>query len=321
MCNILTFRFACTHTLPHRRSRCAGTKHRVTATSIRAACTAQSFLELRLRTACGPCQQAAWDASWKARLARANAFLTGLRERDLPGAREVGDLVKGLGEEYAREEWGSRSVFAGANKAGAARVKHSYHVRTASKLPYEVRPEDVVETRAKEWADMDERDYDGDYVASSDPIHPVSTDYTHPWEDDDGAWAVRYLEAEGGDGDGAGEDALDLDAHGSWVWDGGGDASASNENTESTTRDSETQTTHHDGWPGHQDDSPDASPDATTQLASNDARPAPEHTAQISQVIQAFWSLLDAATTPPQPPLPTTLHHHHHYLQFAPQRH
>jgi hypothetical protein len=100
MCNIITFRFVCQHTLRRRRSRCSGTKHRITANSIKAACVAESFLTIYLRIQCGPCQHTTWEAEWKLKLERANTFLTKLRQRNLPGVEEITALVKELEAEY-----------------------------------------------------------------------------------------------------------------------------------------------------------------------------------------------------------------------------
>jgi hypothetical protein len=196
MCNIITFRFSCQHTLRRRRSRCSGTKHKITANGIKAACVAESFLTIYLRIQCGPCQHTAWEAEWKLKLERANTFLTKLRQRHLPGIEEITALVKGLEAEYTTASWDTRSMFAHAPKASITRVKYSQYERKASKLPQEVRPEDIVHKTTKKWTEMEVDDYDDDYIASTDPIHPVSTDYSHPLDDDDGAWILQHLSSE-----------------------------------------------------------------------------------------------------------------------------
>jgi hypothetical protein len=196
MCNIITFRFVCQHTLRRRRSRCSGTKHRITANSIKAACVSESFLTIYLRIQCGPCQHTTWEAEWKLKLARANTFLTKLRQRNLPGVEEITALVKELDAEYTTASWDTRTMFAHAPKASITRVKHSQYERKASKLPQEVRPEDVVDKATKKWTEMAVDDYDDDYIASTDPIHPVSTDYSHPLDNDDGAWILQHLSSE-----------------------------------------------------------------------------------------------------------------------------
>ncbi|KAI4955994.1 hypothetical protein J4E91_000204 [Alternaria rosae] len=90
--------------------------------------------------------------------------------------------------------------------------------RTArSPLTQEVRPEDVVDPKdhVKDWTEMDENDYDGDYIASTDPIHPVSTDYSHPLDDDDGSWILNHFSPEEMETEAA---DLDFDQNG-WSWD------------------------------------------------------------------------------------------------------
>jgi hypothetical protein len=216
MCNVVTFRFICQHTLRRRRSRCGGTKHKSTANSTKAACIAESFLTINLCIDCDRCQHIAWEDAWKLKLERANTFFAKLQQRDLPGVEEIAALVKELEEEYVTASWNTRTMFAHGPKPSISRVKHQYYEKAASKLPHEVRPEDVVEKTEKEWTEMDDLDYDGDYEASTDPIHPVSTDYLHPLDDDDGAWILQHL----AEADGAELHANDVDfnnGHG-WTW-------------------------------------------------------------------------------------------------------
>jgi hypothetical protein len=219
MCNIITFRFACQHTLRRRRSRCNGTKHKITATSTKAACVAESFLTIYPRIECGPCQHKAWEDRWKLKLERANTFLTKLRQRDMPGVEEVTLQVKELEAEYATESWHTRNMFAHASKPSVTRVQHGRYEKKPSKLPQELHPGDIVDKAAKTWAEMNDHDYDDNYEASTDPIHPVSTDYSHPLDDDDGDWILQHLEPEDGADihSGSGMD-FSTDDHG-WNWD------------------------------------------------------------------------------------------------------
>ncbi|EAT78810.2 hypothetical protein SNOG_13786 [Parastagonospora nodorum SN15] len=217
MCNIVTFQFTCQHTLRRRRSRCGGTRHKITANSTKAACIAESFLTIYLQIECDRCQHTAWEDTWKLKLERANAFLAKLQQRDMTGFEEVAALVKDLDAEYATASWNTRTMFAHGPKPSVTRVKHSYYEKAASKLPQEVRPEDVVVKADKEWTEMDDLDYDGNYEASTDPVHPVSTDYSHPLDDDDGAWILEHLSEAGVVQT---PDAINLDfenGHG-WSW-------------------------------------------------------------------------------------------------------
>jgi hypothetical protein len=114
----------------------------------------------------------------------------------MPGVEEITVQVEALEADYATESWHTRAMFAHAPKPSVARVKHVRYERKASRLPQEVHPEDIVETAAKTWAEMDNHDYDDNYEASTDPIHPVSTDYSHPLDGDDGAWILQHLSLE-----------------------------------------------------------------------------------------------------------------------------
>ncbi|KAF2819278.1 hypothetical protein CC86DRAFT_307411 [Ophiobolus disseminans] len=220
MCNIVTFRFTCQHTLRRRRSRCGGTKHKTTVNSTKAACVAESFLTIYLRIDCDPCQHRAWETAWKLKLERANTFLDKLRQRSLSGVDEICVLVKSLEAEYATASWDTRNVFAHAPRPSVTRVKHNFYEKTASKLPQEILPEDVIDKAEKAWGELEEDDYDGNYVASTDPVHPVSTDYSHPWDDDDGDWILQHLSPE--DVDPGFDDTIDLHNH-SWSWGDGDD--------------------------------------------------------------------------------------------------
>jgi hypothetical protein len=94
MCNIIQFLFSCQHSARLPRSRCKGTKHKVTRTSVRAACTAECFLTIRLQTECSSCQHKTWQEGWKLKLERARTFLAKLTEKRMPGIEAVATLVK-----------------------------------------------------------------------------------------------------------------------------------------------------------------------------------------------------------------------------------
>jgi len=307
MCNIVTFRFTCQHTLRRRRSRCGGTKHKVTANSIKAACIAESFLTIYLRIECDPCQHKAWEEAWKLRLERANAFLTKLRQRELPGAGEVAALVQALEAEYATASWDTRKMFAHGPKPSITRVKHNYYERAASKLLQEVRPEDIVEKTEKGWDEMGEEDYDGNYVASTDPIHPVTTDYSHPLDDDNGDWILQHLSPE--DIEPGFSDVIDLHNH-SWSW---GD----DDNTAAIGTDTEVWALDRNNAPGDTKATqmststdgdlvawgPDVNKTSSGQISicvGEDGEA--ERSARVEEVINAFWSVVNAGH-------PTAEHH------------
>jgi hypothetical protein len=333
MCNIVTFRFTCQHTLRHRRSRCGGTKHKVTANSVKAACIAESFLTIYLRVECGSCQHKAWDESWRRKLERAKVFLDKLRERDLPGAEEVAALIKVLDGEFAVALWDTRNTFAHGPKPSITRVQHNYYEKATSKLQQEVRPEDVVERAEKGWHEMVDEDYDGDYVASTDPIHPVSTDYSHPLDDDDGAWILQHLSPDDGD---TAEPSDGIDFHtSSWNWGGSDHEEATQDVAETWKQEEEEEVTFHDaGMNGCSGDiaaglvawGPDVDKTSTDEISLAGLRDAgAEHSARVEDVVAAFWSVVnvDQHHTDPQSPAPpatpdsNTLHTLLHDLKLS----
>lgn len=201
----------------------------MTRTSIRAACTAESFLTVYIQTDCSPCEHRIWESNWESKLERARTFLAKLIEKRMRGVDEISTLVRELNEQYHVACWDARNMPLHAFKKSVARVNVSDHKTARSPLIQEVRPEDVVDPkeRMKDWSEMDENDYDGDYIASTDPIHPVSTDYSHPFDDDDGSWILNHFSQEEMDASSNGDVVLDFD-HDGWSWD-------NNDNEKSTT--------------------------------------------------------------------------------------
>lgn len=159
---------------------------------IKTACSAESFLTLHLRIACGACQQAEWEDEWEARLERANAFLHSLEEQGSLAVDKVAQLVTQLESDYKAAAWSARSEFGPGPTSRVNKVKHAPVKRTSSPLRQEVQPEEVPDREvAKGWLDMTEEDYDGDYVGYTDPLHPINTDYNFPSMDQDDSWLIE----------------------------------------------------------------------------------------------------------------------------------
>jgi hypothetical protein len=304
MCNIVTFRFICEHTLRRQRSRCGGTKHRITSSSIKAACIAESYLTIHLKIGCGACQHKAWEESWELKLEIANTFLAKLRQRNMPGAAETCALVRELETQYATATWDTRNMFASVPKPSVKRVKHNYYEKAASKLTQEVLPEDVIEKKHKEWAKMDEEDYDGNYVASTDPIHPVSTDYSHTLDDDDGAWILQHLSPQ--EIEPSLSDGFDLHNHG-WSWGESDNGLHTEEVTqpehiaEDFSEDKGTISTRSNtsmdlvAW------GPEITKTSTSKITMNGQHDnEAQHSARVKQVLNAFWSAVNAAPLDPR---------------------
>ena len=73
----------------------------------------------------------------------------------------------------------------------------------------EVLPEDIPEPVEVIGPDHPDYEYDWDYVASTDPVHPVDTNYAHPLDEVDPAWLLSHLSPEEFEqsGEGVGFDA------------------------------------------------------------------------------------------------------------------
>lgn len=253
----------------------------------------------------------------------------------LPAGSEevIRGLVKQLQDQYTSEAWGTRNVFAVEHKRSVARVRVGQYRRTRSLLSREVRAEDVVveDERGKEWAQMEVSDYDGNYEASTDPIHPVSTDYSYPWDDgDDGRWVLDQLE-EGEVVESSDEgDTIDF-ARSCWSWGDDGDSAEAMESATPTSSSERQKQDRKDRavdlQDARQDDTwgdesliawgPEAEASSSTAHINMDGDNT--HTdairkARVEEVIAAFWRAVNPAPTmdnnnsitkKPQPPPPS----------------
>ncbi|KAH7379392.1 hypothetical protein DE146DRAFT_730771 [Phaeosphaeria sp. MPI-PUGE-AT-0046c] len=225
MCNVISYQFTCPHRLRRRRSPCSGAKARLPSTTTsapRAACIAESFLTVYLSVPCNTCHYAIWHATWQAKSAQANAYLAAVRHER--GSRDVekllDELQRDLDARQMAEEWDARESLTILPARPVARVPYRPFVRAPSVLGREVRREDVWERKGagKEWSEMGAEDYEGDYVASTDPLHPVSTTYGVPGEGEgDDEWVVRYL-ADGGADEGGQGVGFEWSDTGDWDW-------------------------------------------------------------------------------------------------------
>ncbi len=227
MCNVITLRYICTHTVRQRRSTCNGTKHKQARSGIRAACSSESSLTLFSKIACGPCQHRIWDERWLAKIVRANEFINKCKrdgiEEDVEVStlyslhfsfllsfpitkslifqqEELHDLTIQLTQEYTSASWLIHRTLPTHAKPRPPRVKTSTYARTSSPLVNEVLPADLEiysSDAKKNWFDMKEDEYDGDYVASTDPLHPVCTEYPDLMDESDmsGRWVFQHDDA------------------------------------------------------------------------------------------------------------------------------
>ncbi|KAL1796311.1 hypothetical protein ACET3X_004851 [Alternaria dauci] len=206
----------------------------------------------------------------------------------MPGANEVCALIKELDDQYYMASWNARN-FSHTFKKSVARVSVSDYKTARSPLRQEVQPEDVVDSKEKDWAEMEDHDYDGDYIASTDPMHPVNTDYSHPLDDDDGSWIFNHFSSEELEASNGGESVLDLD-HAGWNWDNGNSenstltATSQEENTASMIDD-------HDliAW-GPEAEAPPMFVDISMHGLSMREKLEKE---QIELVIETFWAVVN----------------------------
>ncbi|CAO2651627.1 Nn.00g041970.m01.CDS01 [Neocucurbitaria sp. VM-36] len=234
-----------------------------------------------------------------------------MSEHSMPGMEEVGGLVTELENQYTMDSWEARNMFAQARKSSVARVAISEYRRAASPLVQEVRPEDVVVAdRRKEWADMDENDYDGNYVASTDPIHPVNTDYSHPWDDDVGSWVLNHLSPEELEAPSP-DTIVDLDKS-SWSWEDACPPEETKSKPTAMTRKEKNPVIVNDQLMADRDSREDVEclvawgPEAkatssTGQINMDDVKREDVRKGRIKEVIDAFWTTVNADLSVEQP--------------------
>ncbi|KAJ4338291.1 hypothetical protein N0V87_004059 [Didymella glomerata] len=138
----------------------------------------------------------AFERAWKHRLTLAETFLEKLKEKGLHGVREVEALVEHMKEEFDTATWNTRTLFPHAHKERTVRVSLGQFQKAPTPLSREVLPEDIPEPFKVIGSDHPDYKYDWDYVASTDPIHPIDTNYAHPLDAVDPSWVLHHLSPE-----------------------------------------------------------------------------------------------------------------------------
>ncbi|QDS74824.1 hypothetical protein FKW77_002535 [Venturia effusa] len=141
-----------------------------------AACKAHSTLEINLKTRCGPCRFAAVKRKYDREMAkiRAEASMMGVRGTALE------NLLEGLKEEKAKEEWACRTMYPPEGKRGPI-LKVQLRVRDVlgeSPLRNELRPEDIEEMEEVNWNEIMD-DFDVDFTDTHIGIPSLQTSDTH----------------------------------------------------------------------------------------------------------------------------------------------
>lgn len=177
MCTVIYYSFDCGHYITRCRSRCGGTKVKVRPDKRKAACSALGYITIKRSLPCSVCSREVWTSRWQSRLERAERFYNGMVERKLPGAEHVSHLVQQLNKDYDFETWKLKDTLPPDEREKPKRVvpaATSWSKPPSSPLKREVLPEEVVLPVVPEAVDYGD---DDDYVRSTDPLHPVSTNY------------------------------------------------------------------------------------------------------------------------------------------------
>src|SRR5690242_1836242 len=196
MCNIVRYWYTCNHSLRMRRSQCGGTKHKRSTSGPAPACKPESYLSIFVPIDCGPCQHLAFEENWKRKLSRAELFIAKLKEKGFSGEQELAALVEQLKDEFNAATWDTRSLFPHVHKDRAVRINLGRFVRRPSPLRHEVFNEDIRGPSDNVDPNNPDCEYDWDYVASTDPLHPVDINYAHPLDDVDPCWMLNHLSLE-----------------------------------------------------------------------------------------------------------------------------
>jgi hypothetical protein len=298
MCKVTQYQFSCEHHLKLCKSRCRGTKEKKTRSSAKAACCAEPYIYIKLSFACSKCQQDFWLASWQGRLDRAIAFRDALREKEgLLGAVEVAGLVKELREEYASAAWDINKMFPHARNSNVGRValkQGNKRQRMSSLLRNEVEPHLVVLPPEKEHGWIENDDDEEDFVRSTDPLHPICTDYSHPLDDVDDGWLSELFTAEELQTSAADNDFV-IDHSFGHVWDWGDGVTIANNSAEANSvRLHETtdasDSTDLTAWGPNAD--PSSSPPFEIGLNGVPTEEEKKNT-MIEEVIRAFWDFVN----------------------------
>ncbi|KAF2448238.1 hypothetical protein P171DRAFT_481321 [Karstenula rhodostoma CBS 690.94] len=177
MCTVIYYTFGCGHYVTRCQSRCGGTKVKERQDSRRAACTAVGYVTIKRLSTCSKCSRDSWVSRWQTRLEKAKQFHDELVKDKLPGAPKVSELIKELDKTYELELWELRNTIpyedrAKIRRVGPAKVKWSKLL--PSPLTREVQPEEVVMPVITEPVYIED---DDDWVRSTDPMHPIDTNY------------------------------------------------------------------------------------------------------------------------------------------------
>ncbi|KAF2875337.1 hypothetical protein BDV95DRAFT_538971 [Massariosphaeria phaeospora] len=298
MCKIAKYQFACWHQFKLPISRCRGTFHKERRfVEVRSACNPEPYITIALPIDCGACQQARSEDQYLAKIKRGNDFREDLVKTRQPGVKEVSRLIEQLQNTHdATTCWGSHRFYPSNSRKAIERVPAGARVVQKSPLSQEVYPEDIV---IKEPLKEDHDDGDEDYVRSTDPLHPIDTNYAHPLDDGDMSWLAEHLSPEELASSGSSDGGFVLGSSG-WGWDAESDGRAAH-STDDCTNDGDGQDASFlTAW------GPDWQGTPTSAVFGMDGLLPPtddDHSAAIAETVKHFWEIINAE--PGQAPLPT----------------
>ncbi|KAF2657242.1 hypothetical protein K491DRAFT_714639 [Lophiostoma macrostomum CBS 122681] len=283
MCKVIRFLFACYHTVKIRESKCGGTYAKSRRNGRSTACSADAYINIKLRHACGPCQQAEWDAKWKLKLSRAKLFQEKIAGQ--PGEKEVVELVGQLESEYSEAVWRVRSIFPPAAHEPVKKVQTApiEKMKRSSPLGQEVKPEDVVLV-------LD----DAEEAEEPDAFHLEPINYEHPLDNQDSSYLQEFFP--GPETSQGIEDLAVCTEPGPW------------EGPDFVTWDKETDAS---SWTGLVAWGPDAEEASSSGVIGMSGLMAVDNNrqAQIDKVVELFWKFVNGEKPHNEQPQPTNGEH------------
>ncbi|KAF2714801.1 hypothetical protein K504DRAFT_496703 [Pleomassaria siparia CBS 279.74] len=284
MCKVIQFTFDCGHYRKLRKSRCRGMFQKERRGGKKAACCAEAYLAIRLSFNCGQCYENKWERNCKQKLAQAKNFLAHLIEADLPGVFKVSEEIKKLEQANEQDAWKIRQANPHINRVPIKRVESREDPPGKSLLSNEIRPKDVVLLEENQH----EFDDDEDCVLSTDPLHPITSNYSF-FDDLDTSWTHDILAQE--------VTLLEGDSNAEAFTDWSGPAPSGTHVKSEWNRQTFSdwavvdQTSDLTGW------SPDVENSSSSGIVGiGGLQTADEemHDAQVAQILELFWKAIDA---------------------------
>lgn len=194
-------------------------------------------------------------------------------------------------------------LFPHSHKDRCTRVNLGHFTARASPLRQELLPGDVSDPPDVTQSNSSDYEYDWDYVASTDPLHPVDVNYAHQMDSDDPSWVLDHLSSEELEQShsGIGLDASEADR--TWA----AQLGKSDMSSEIWTQDegpwlsdvTSVNTTRHDA---EQDPESEESPELTATSTTPSKWEKLILAERVEMVIHEFWRVVNGEDLCEQPP-------------------